>query len=182
MNDVEKLSDEEIVEVVRSRDQELYAVIIDRYQNKLLRYAKNLLKDDSKAVDVVQEAFIKAFINLQSFDVRMKFSSWIYRIAHNEAMNVIAKYKYELPIPEGVDFESEEDLVETFSKEETREKVNKCLLQMPMLYSEPLSLFFLEDKSYEEISDILRIPIGTVGTRINRAKILMKKLCQTNQK
>ena len=49
---------------------------------------------------------------------------------------------------------------------------------MPVIYKEPLSLFYLEEKSYEEISDILRIPMGTVGTRVNRGKILMKKLCQ----
>jgi len=49
---------------------------------------------------------------------------------------------------------------------------------MPIIYKEPLSLFYLEEKSYEEISDILRIPIGTVGTRVNRAKVIMKKLCQ----
>ena len=49
---------------------------------------------------------------------------------------------------------------------------------MPVIYREPLSLYFLEEKPYEEISDILRIPVGTVGTRINRAKVLMKKICQ----
>ena len=56
--------------------------------------------------------------------------------------------------------------------------VKKCLEEIPLLYREPLSLYFLEDKTYGEISDILRIPIGTVGTRINRAKIIMKQKCQ----
>jgi RNA polymerase sigma-70 factor (ECF subfamily) len=53
---------------------------------------------------------------------------------------------------------------------------------MPLIYREPLSLFFIEEKSYEEISDILRIPTGTVGTRINRAKLILKKICQKNLK
>lgn len=182
MSDNEKLSDEEIVERVRSSDQELYAVIIERYQSKLLRYATNVLKDEYKATDVVQESFIKAFVNLHSFNAKMKFSSWIYRIVHNEAINALAKHRHEVPMPEDVDFESGEDIVDNLSKEEIRERVSNCLSQMPHLYSEPLSLFFLEEKSYEEISDILRIPIGTVGTRINRAKSLMKKICQTIQK
>lgn len=182
MSDIEELSDEKIVEKVRSDDQELYYIIIERYQNKLLRYATNILKDEHRAVDVVQESFIKAFTNLQSFNAKMKFSSWIYRIVHNEAMNVIAKYKNEIPMPEDIDFESEEDIVDSLSKEEIKERVNNCLSRMPYLYYEPLSLFFLEEKSYQEISDILRIPIGTVGTRINRAKVLIKKICQTTKK
>ena len=182
MSDSTKRSDEEIVENVRSNDQELYAVIIERYQSKLLRYAMSLIRDEHKAVDVVQESFIKAFVNLRSFDTRMKFSSWIYRIVHNEAMNSIVKHKHELPMPEDMDFDSGEDIVDDLSKEETRERVGICLARMPNLYSEPLALFFLEEKLYEEISDILRIPIGTVGTRISRAKSLMKKICQTTKR
>lgn len=182
MNNRDNLSDEEIVEKVRSSDQELYAVIVERYHNKLLRYATNLIKDEHKAADVVQESFIKAFVNLQSFNAKMKFSSWMYRIVHNEAMNTFAKNKHELPMLEDVEFESGEDIIDDLSKVEVKERVNHCLSHMPRLYYEPLSLFFLEEKSYEEISDILRIPIGTVGTRIGRAKILMKKICQTIQK
>lgn len=182
MNENEKFSDEEIVELVRSHDQELYAVILERYQQKLLRYAKSLLKDEHKAADVVQEAFIKAFINLNGFNIKKKFSSWVYRIVHNEAMNAVAKQRYEVPILEGVDFESGQDILAELNQEEAQEMVRKCLSYLPALYAEPLFLYFLEEKSYEEMSDILRIPIGTVGTRINRAKILMRKICQTNQK
>lgn len=182
MSDNEKLTDEEIVAIVRSGDQELYGVIIERYQNKLLRYATSILTQEHKATDVVQESFIKAFINLHGFNTRMKFSSWIYRIVHNESMNVLAKQKYEVRIPEGVDFDSGEDIEDDLSREEIKERASNCLSRIPLLYSEPLSLYYLEEKSYEEISDVLRIPVGTVGTRINRAKALMKKICQTIQK
>jgi RNA polymerase sigma-70 factor (ECF subfamily) len=178
MNDNEKFSDEEIIEKVRSGDQELYAIIVQRYQNKLLRYATNLIKDERKAVDVVQESFIKAFINLNGFDLKKKFSSWIYRIVHNEAMNSVKKYKNEILIPDGVDFQSDEDIENEFEKKEIIAKVEKCLGEMPLLYSEPLTLRYIEEKSYDEISDILRIPMGTVATRMSRAKILMKHICQ----
>jgi RNA polymerase sigma-70 factor (ECF subfamily) len=76
MNDNEKISDEELIEKIRSSDQELYSIIVKRYPDKLLRYATNLIKDEDKAVDVVQESFIKAFINLNGFDTKKKFSSW----------------------------------------------------------------------------------------------------------
>jgi RNA polymerase sigma-70 factor (ECF subfamily) len=127
----------------------------------------------------VQNTFIKAFINLNSFNTKKKFSTWIYRITHNEAINEVLKHKNEIPILEDMDFESNENIELDFSRNETKEKIRNCLAKIPLIYSEPLSLFFLEEKSYEEISDILRLAIGTVGTRINRAKILMKKICQT---
>lgn len=78
---------------VRSSNHDFYAVIIKRYENKLLRYATNLIKDRDKAVDIIQQSFIKAFINLKSFNIKKNFSNWIYRIVHNEGINVLKKYQ-----------------------------------------------------------------------------------------
>jgi RNA polymerase sigma-70 factor (ECF subfamily) len=176
----EKLTDEEVVEKVRLENQEFYAYLMERYQSKLLRYANNLVKDEHRAKDVVQETFIKAFINLNGFDQKKKFSSWIYRIVHNEALNVLKKYHKELPMLPDFDFESAEDLEKDFSQKEITATVEKCLAKLPLTYSEPLALYYIEEKSYEEIGDILKLPQGTVATRISRAKLLMKKVCQKN--
>jgi RNA polymerase sigma-70 factor (ECF subfamily) len=173
-----ELTDEEIVEKVRTSNQDLYAVIIDRYQKKLVRYVSNLIKNEDKAIDVVQESFIKAFVNLNSFNIEKKFSSWIYRIAHNQAINLAKKYQKEIPLLEDWDFKSNDDIEKDFEEKETIEKITNCLKNIPLLYSEPLSLYYIDEKSYEEISDILRIPMGTVATRINRAKKIMKNICQ----
>ena len=180
MNENENFSDEEIVEKVRSLDQELYSIIIERYQHKLMRYATHLVNDKDKALDIVQSAFIKAFINLQGFDTEKKFSSWMYRIVHNEAMNSLKKYKKEVKMPDDFDFPSDENITKEFEHKEDIVKVENCLNKIPLLYSEPLSLYYLDEKTYEEISDILRIPMGTVATRISRAKIAMKHICQKN--
>lgn len=182
MTDISKLSDEQLVKHVRERDKEAYNEIIGRYKDKLIRYALYLTGDSDKAADVVQEAFIKAYINLNGFNIKKKFSSWIYRIVHNEAVTILRKYSKDRPILEEVDFDSGIDLENDLIKQELQAHTHDCLGQMPVLYREPLSLFFLEDKSYAEISDILRIPVGTVGTRINRAKVLMKKICQKIKK
>jgi RNA polymerase sigma-70 factor (ECF subfamily) len=173
-------TDEEIIEKVRTSNQDLYALIIDRYQKKLIRYVNNLIKDENKAIDVVQESFIKAYINLNSFNIEKKFSSWIYRIVHNQAINLAKKYQKETPLLENWDFESDDDIEKDFEEKEIIEKVERCLKNIPLLYSEPLSLYYIDEKSYEEISDILRIPMGTVATRINRAKKIMKNICQKN--
>ena len=180
MSETLELTDEEIVEKVRSNDRDLYAVIIDRYKNKLLRYAGNLVHDENKASHIVQDSFVKAYINLNGFNTKKKFSSWIYRIVHNESMNIIKKYQKEIPIPDDFDFKSDEDITKEFEQKETIIHVEKCLNSIPLIYSEPLSLYYLDEKSYEEISDILRIPMGTVAIRISRAKKLMKYICQKN--
>lgn len=180
MSDNKELSDKEIIEKIRTSDQELYAVIIDRYQKKLIRYAYNLIKNEEKAIDIVQESFIKAFINLNNFNIEKKFSGWIYRIVHNQAINLAKKYQKETPLLENWDFENDDNVEDDFEQKETKENVERCLKEIPLLYSEPLSLYYIDEKSYEEISDILRIPMGTVATRINRAKKLMKNICQKN--
>lgn len=173
-----KLSDEKVIEIIRTKNKELYAEIIKRYQEKLIRYASYITDDDSMGADVVQESFIKAYINLNGFDTKKKFSSWIYRIVHNEAMNVINKHKKQQPIYDRLEFDSGVNLEDDFILKELVNHTYHCLEQMQIIYKEPLSLFYLEEKSYEEISDILRIPMGTVGTRINRAKAIMKLICQ----
>lgn len=174
----EKLSDEDLVELVRSKDQELYRVVVERYQSRLLRFATYLIKDPDKAADVVQEAFIKAFINLKGFKTKKKFSSWIYRIVHNEAINQIKKEKKKISFEENDWLKQlaskEVSMEEKLVKKEARIMVKKCLNQLPLVYRSPLTLFYLEERSYEEISDILKIPVGTVGTRINRGKKMMK--------
>ena len=180
MPDIRLLSDEELVIQIRTKDKERYFELVKRYQDKLMRYATYLIHDEQKAMDTVQESFIKAYVNLNGFDAKKKFGSWIYRIVHNEAMNNAKKFVKEIPLTQNMDFKSDEDPEHDFGKKEIVENTQKCLDQMPVLYSEPLALYYLEDKSYEEISDILRIPMGTVATRINRARGIMKTICQKN--
>lgn len=181
MKDFKNKTDEEIVELVRIKNKELYAVIIERYENKLVRYAEYLIGDYDKASDAVQDSFIKAYINLNGFDVKKKFSSWIYRIVHNEAINLLDKNKKTLKLDPKIDFDSGVNIEDSYVKEELVSHAHKCLEEMDLIYREPLSLFYIENKSYEEISDILRLPMGTVAVRINRAKAILKKICQTKR-
>ena len=178
MSKLAEFTDEELVAWVRTKDKEAYGEIVRRYQDKLLRYAYYILGDSHQAADIVQESFVKAYVNLQGFNLKKKFSSWIYRIVHNEALKFISKHKRETGLFDNADFDSGVNIEREYTQKETAAMVRKCLGKIPILYREPLSLYYLEGNSYQEISDILRIPVGTVGTRINRAKKLMKKICQ----
>jgi len=144
MKDISKLSDEKIVELTRKKDKELFVHIIKRYQDKLMRYSNYLVGDEHNAADIVQESFIKAYTNLNGFDIKKKFSSWIYRIVHNEAINLINKQKKQVSLYKDVDYDSGIDIEDGFVKKELENRTHNCLSKMPVIYKEPLSLFFLD--------------------------------------
>lgn len=182
----EPYSDEDLVTHIRDHDQEQYKILVQRYQDALLRYANKILNNDEEtAKDVVQQAFIKAFVNLQGFDTKRKFSSWIYRIVHNEAINMLRKYKKEITIEqemwETIKDTSVDETIETLTKKEMQKELQALIERIPMTYKAPLTLYFFEEQSYEEISDILRIPINTVGTNIYRGKKLLHRLYEQQQ-
>ena len=179
------LSDEELVEKIRSENNELYAEIVRRYEQKLYRYLRYLTNRPDESEDLLQDVFIKAYRNLFGFDTKRKFSPWIYRIAHNEGVNFVKKTNRRKQVSlENVDFSlgNQGDSVEdVFTKGEIREKVKECLDELEAKYREPLVLYYFEDKSYREISDILRIPVKTVGTFIFRGKRILKTICQKKE-
>ena len=172
------LPDEELVTLITNSNQELYIHIVERYQAPLLRYAGRLVFDEEAAQDVIHVTFIKAYQNLRSFKTNLKFSSWIYRIAHNESMNWLKKHKKEFKPDDETWFDRVADdrpsIIEELDGQLSRKQVVVALQELDGKYRDPLVLHFFEGKSYQEISDILRIPSPTVGTRINRAKQKLK--------
>ena len=151
--------------------------IIDRYGEPLLRYVRYLGETTDDA-DIVQLTFIKVYQNIKSYDVKRKFSTWIYRIAHNTAVSHLRSKKATWSWDEYLDNFIKVDPVDDIDKKTTIKQVRQCLDNLPIHYKSPLALHYLEGKSYTEIMDILRLPMGTVSARINRAKKLMRTLCQ----
>lgn len=177
------MTDEAVVQATL-RDKNQFAVLVVRYEAKLDRYVRRLgVVSPEDRQDVLQNIFIKTYRNLNDFDQSLSFSSWIYRIAHNEAMSW---HRRENVRPTGhLVADSDEVLPLIVSEELDPEtaailngdmrRVENALHQVSTKYREPLILRFFEHKEYEEISDILRIPIGTVGTLIYRGKKELKK-------
>lgn len=174
----EHFTDEQLVVQVREADKELYGEIIRRYQTRLAHYLRKFVRDRDELEDVLQNVFIKAYRNLYGFDVNKKFSPWLYRIAHNEALNHIKKYAKEVISLDEAEWELVDNkmrLAENIDAKLTKERVEKALVGMKEKYRAPLILYFFEQKSYEEISDVMRIPVNTVGTLIMRGKNQLKE-------
>ncbi|MFA6553430.1 MAG: sigma-70 family RNA polymerase sigma factor [Patescibacteria group bacterium] len=170
-------SDEELV-IMTLADQEVFLYLMKRYESKLLRYVNRTFSTRNEdAEDIVQESFINAYRYLNSFDQRLKFSSWLYRIAHNAAVSYFRKAKARPQLIDSEDSDlilekiaSDYDLEQETHVKLTGEKVRDVLEYLDPKYREVLVLRYLENKEYQEISDILQKPIGTIGTLLNRAK------------
>lgn len=194
---IKELTDEEILKNIinisnlkkeedKKRVRDSYALIVERYEDKLTRYIRKFIYDATDAEDVLQDVFIKAYQNLNSFNFDFKFNSWIYRITHNECVNYLKKNK-----KEGISFVDLDLVMPTlFAKEssdsltllkENQKDIEEALKKIDIKYREVLILNFFEDMSYEEISDILRIPTSTVGVRIKRAKDKLKQFLPNHQ-
>lgn len=177
-----ELEDEQLVTLAIEHHR-YFACIVDRYSSKLLRYIMRI-SDVSKeeAEDILQETYINAYKYLRSFDSSLSFSSWIYRIAHNQ---VISQFRKRQVRPHGhtIDLEdnalehiaSELNVIDDVEKSLLKDKIGTVLDDLPLKYKEVLVLRFLEDKSYSEIADILKKPEGTIATLLNRAKKQCKK-------
>ncbi len=171
-------SDEELV-ILSLKDKQLFGVLIHRYEAKLTRYIARLgVKNPDDQLDVMQDIFLKIYKNINGFDTKLSFSSWAYRIAHNEA---ISWYRKKNVRPEGHLVAESDEIVTLISSKEisadaqvdqqiNAKEVTAALERLGEKYKEVLILRFFEHKEYDEISDILKIPVGSVGTLLHRGK------------
>ncbi len=174
-------TDEQIV-VLTLKNQDYYLCLMKRYEAKLLNYIlkiSNISREDAE--DILQEVFIKAYQNLNDFDLNFKFSNWIYSIAHNATISAFRKKKVR---PQTVSWEDKDlnnilestlDVENTSLQKLTYKQILKIINQLPLKYKDVLILKFMEGKDYREISDILHKPMGTIATLINRAKKSLKQ-------
>jgi len=176
------LTDQDLV-LKSLHDMEAFGELISRYEAPLKRYVIRISNLSEECVEeVIQDVFLKCWKNLRAFKPDVKFSSWIYRIAHNETISLFRKWK-----SRGADkaIELHEEIFapdpnSNFAKELDQEisahQIQEIFTHMKKKHREILTLRFFEDKSYDEISDILHRPPGTVATLLNRAKKEFKSI------
>lgn len=183
------ISDEALVEATL-QTPDLFGLLVERYEAKLNRYLVRLgVKNQEDREDLLQEIFIKVYRNLNDFDTSLSFSSWIYRIAHNETVSWFRKRSVR---PEGyLVGESDEILSFITDKQDSpelvfdqglnAEVVRAALLQIDEKYRQVIILRYFEHKEYEEISDILEMPVGSVGTWLYRGKKQLRRVLESNK-
>ena len=174
MVDISAPSDRTLV-LAALADSNSYGAIVARYEFVLRRYVMRLLGSHAQAVDdVLQETFLKAYLNLNDYDQARAFSPWLYRIAHNEAVSFLRKLRAQ---PQAIGGEDGRQMLERIVGVELNEKrlsgrseetMASALQALDPRYRDALVLRYLEERSYDDIADILELPMGTVATRIRR--------------
>ena len=171
-------TDEQIALSVQQGDTESFGLLVERYEEKMFRYGRRFLNDRDDIADLVQSLFIKAYTNIQSYDAGRRFSPWLYRIAHNTFVNELRSRRTDIlkvdldvlfPQPAASDTADAGAL-----DQEMKIALDTCLDQLNPKYREPIVLHYLQELSYEEVSDILRIPVTTVGVRLHRGRKLLR--------
>jgi RNA polymerase sigma-70 factor (ECF subfamily) len=179
--------DAEIVRLVLAGDTELYAVLVNRYRTRVSRYVERFTYDVEDARDVTQEVFIKVYGALDSFDPRFKFSTWLFRIAGNAAIDHLRRRRVRtLPLerPPGENGEARAvDPPETrpnpheeLTRQRLREALSAAIDRLPDDYRELISLRHYGEMPYEEIAELKAMPLGTVKNKLFRARQALRDL------
>ena len=173
-------TDKALAERLQKGDKSVFIFFMQRYEAKLLRYGRKFLPRHEDIQDIVQEVFLSAYENIRSFDTSQKFSPWIYRIAHNAFVNELKKnIRNPLVL---IDFDTFLPHIAYNDPDETeRERadmrvlIDKGLEQISPKYREVLILNYLEELGYQEIADVLRVPVSTIGVRLKRGKDALRR-------
>tara|TARA_B110000263_G_C15130360_1_gene428534 strand:- start:49 stop:621 length:573 start_codon:yes stop_codon:yes gene_type:complete len=179
-----RYTDEELIARFQDGDEQAYVELVNRYRNKLMSFIYRFVNDMEQAEDIVQDALLKLFTHKHYYKSIAKFSTWIYTIAGNFAKTELRKKKtrkvtrlshmgledkdYELPsvAPESDD---------VIQGEYIEKKIQAAIQKLPLHFRTVTILRDIQELSYEEISKIVDVPLGTVKSRINRARLQLQK-------
>ncbi|WP_430789177.1 RNA polymerase sigma factor SigW [Virgibacillus flavescens] len=176
----------EKIKQVKKGDQAAFEDVVTFYQHKIYQHCYRMLGNAHEAEDIAQEAFIRAYINIDSYDLNRKFSTWLYRIATNLTIDRVRKRKpdyyldAEVKGSDGLNMYSQLESDNLLPEEEVenlelKSYIHQEISELPPKYRSIIILRYLEEFSLQEISDILDIPLGTVKTRIHRGREALRK-------
>ncbi|MFJ7935133.1 RNA polymerase sigma factor SigW [Sporosarcina sp. NPDC096371] len=182
---MDELVNKRVNEVLKGH-QDAFEEIVTLFQHRLYQVCYRMLGNAQEAEDIAQEAFVRAYTNIHTYDQNRKFSTWLFRIATNLCIDRIRKKKpdyyldAEVPGTEGLDMYSQiaapgelpEDQVE---KMEMQERIHYEIGRLPDKYRSVIILRYIEELPLQEIGDILKLPLGTVKTRVHRGRDALRK-------
>lgn len=170
---MQELSDKELVVLAAKGDVKAFEQLVFRYEKPIFVYIQRFLSQKENAEDVTQETFIKIFRSLKTFDPEYKFRTWLYTVATNTVYDWLRKAKKnkELFIIDDPDVNFETiDEKASYNKLEDKEIIDNSLKKLKPVYQTVIILFFRDELTYEEIAQVLKVPINTVKTYLYRAK------------
>ena len=177
---MKKLSDQEILDSVIRGNQADYAIIVDRYKNKAFSLLKRLLKNEQDAEETLQDCFLKAYNSLSNFKGEAKFSTWFYRIVYNTALTKISSKKRKTEnqmtsVEDHFNLKSDYDF-RSSERKDISIFISDLVNQLPERFATVINLYYLNEMSCEEISEILEISVSNVKVILHRSRNALKDL------
>ena len=184
---IENNEEQALVDRARAGDASAFTELVDKYERKIFRLAKHITHNDEDAEDVLQESFMKAYSNLDSFQGQSKFYTWLVRIAVNEALMKLRKRKSDRTVSLDEPHETEEDTVtreiavweddpeQKYSREELRSILERAVESLKPAFRTVFVLRDIEEMSTEETAEALGISIPAVKSRLLRARLQLRE-------
>lgn len=177
-------TDEELISRFQNGEEQAYIELVNRYRDRLMSFIYRFVNDQVVAEDIVQDTLVKLYTHKDYYRNIAKFSTWIYTIAGNLAKTELRKNKrrkvtnlsdmgsddWEFEIP------AKEDTAEEVYNQFDGEHINKAIQTLPDHFREVIILRDIQELSYEEVSNIVEVPLGTVKSRINRARLQLQEM------
>jgi len=182
--------EQKIIEKILAGHPEDFASLVDRYKKRLFNYIYRMVNHYDSALELSQDVFLKAYASLDKYDPSYRFSTWIFRIATNTAIDYLRKRKgYYTSIDQPFQYDDEDGLYiqlkdegdtpeEMLEQKETTTKIEKAIGHLPEKYKQLIILRHINDCSYGEISEMTRLPLGTVKNRIFRAREALRQILE----
>ena len=174
--------DTQLVKASQQGDQDAFALLVQKHQRRVFNMSLRMLQDYEEASEITQEAFLAAWRGLSSFRGEACFATWLYRIAYNCSLRQLEQHKRERALQAAI---QEEKILEEVNKERQVEDilelrgrqtlVREQMENLPARYRMVLILRHLQDMTYEEMAEVLTMPIGTIKTHLFRARHLLKE-------
>jgi len=176
-----------VIERVLNGDTDAFGILVKRYEKQIVNYVFRMIGNYQDALELSQEVFLKAYLALKSYKSEYSFSTWLYKIARNRTIDFIRKKKLNTVSIEG---KGNEDSLkpqyedsglrpdEVYEKKRRANLVEKAVAKLPEEYREVIIMYHVDGLKYEEIADILGVPIGTVKNRIFRARKMLKDMLE----
>ncbi len=180
-----ELDDQQLVTASKRGDQDAFAQLVQRYQRRIFNLVYRMLQQYEEASEITQETFLAAWQGLPSFRGDARFATWLYRIAYNCALKQLETRKRDRALQAALQAEQALESEDTYKsadaqidEHERQAFVQEHLSRLPAKYRAVLILRHLQDMTYEEMAEILTMPVGTIKTHLFRARNLLKQRLQ----
>jgi len=174
-------SDNEIIDAIRRGHTRRFGALVDRHKDRAMTLALRILGERQDAEEAVQDAFLRAFRSLDQFRGDSRFSTWLYRILYNVCMaRAMRRPKHGETVDyadEDVDTVGSDDpsVQQTMEDEEEQAVLKEEIIRLPEAFRTALTLFYVQELSYDDMASVLQMPLGTVKTNLSRGRVLLRK-------